>query len=124
MAEQVLHYFGRKVWRRILEETLEDYDIQYKKGPFYIKEEELRTKNHRYRTDNGYIDDEKGIIVINCDLPRDEREITLNHELIHGRYPNLSEKKVENLALELFNKYQIGYDFYKSRKQKTKGKEK
>ncbi|MEM4152721.1 MAG: hypothetical protein QXK80_01190 [Candidatus Pacearchaeota archaeon] len=107
--------FNIKNFRKILEEIIDDYTILYKKGPFILKEKKLKTKNHKYRTDKGYIDEEKGIIVINYLLSKEERAITLNHELIHGKFPNLSEDKVENLALKLFNKYGIGYDFYKPR---------
>ena len=90
---------------------------------FFLKEKELRTKNHKYRTDQGYIDDENEVIVINSALPKYERKITLNHELIHGRFPDMSEKVVEALAITLFREKDIGYDFYRKRaKLKSKRK--
>ena len=113
-------HLGKKAWERILEDTLDDYDIQYKRGPFLLKEERLRLKNHRYRTDTGYIDDMNDVIVINSRLPKSERKITLSHELIHGRFPELEEGDVENLAIKLFREKRIGYDFYKKRKRSIK----
>lgn len=125
MVKKRLPYLGRKMWKRILEDTLDDVDVQYKQGPFLLKEEKLKLKNRRYRTDYGYIDGSNGIIVINCNLPEIERKITLNHELIHERFPQLKEATVEDLAVNLFKKYGIGYDFYRKKyksKKKSKGK--
>ena len=97
---------------KALTRALKEGDIEYKRGPFMVKE-----KGHKYRIDYGYIQPDD-TIVIDKNLPLSERCKTLNHELIHKAFPYFSEKKTEMLAIELFEKYNFGFDFLYFKKEK------